>query len=71
MSKQKRKEYVVLKDIIIPAGTKLQQAPVKTERADDGWYDCVIGLSDNSYGYLTYDLSEIKELSEWFAELKE
>ena len=55
------------KDIVIPKGTILQTAPVKTERNDEH-FDCVIGLSDNTTGTFTYciDTDFIDELFEYF-----
>ena len=63
---------VLLKDIIIPAGTVFQQAPSKTTR-DNSHFDCVIGLSQNTSGTLTYGLDNDfpGELDDYFTDLKE
>lgn len=59
---------VLLKDIVIPAGTVFQDAPYRTERVDGCFVDCIVGLTKNTCGTFTYDVSD--ELNEWFAELK-
>ncbi len=65
------KDKVLLKDIVIPAGTIFKEAPRKTERHGEGHFDCVIGLSDNTTGTLTYDMSDDKEiLEEYFTDVK-
>ena len=53
------------KDIMIPAGTILRQAPAKTVRYGDDHFSCTIGLTDNSCGFLEYCLDD-PTLSEWF-----
>ena len=61
---------VLLKDIVIPAGTVFDAAPHRTER-DDTHYDCTIGLSDNTHGTLTYCIDpDFDELGEYFTDLK-
>ena len=62
---------VLLKDIIIPAGTVFNTAPTKTER-DNNHFDCVVGLSDNTWGTMTYciDPDCKDELAEFFTDLK-
>ena len=67
-----RRRKVLLKDIIIPAGTVFNTAPWKTTR-DDTHYDCVIGLSDNTCGSFTYciDPDFSNELEEYFKDLGE
>jgi len=59
---------VLLKDIVIPAGTIFDDAPSKTERADGCYVDCVVGLTKNTAGTFTYEVSD--ELVEWFADVK-
>jgi uncharacterized C2H2 Zn-finger protein len=70
MKKQKQKRYVLIKDIVIPAGTVFNQAPVKTERSDC-YFQHVVGLSDNTSGDFNYCIDEQEELKEYFVELKE
>ena len=69
----KEKKMVVLKDIIIPAGTVLTIAPTKTERYAQGHYSAIVGLSDNTAGEFEYfiDPDYLTELQHWFAELIE
>jgi len=58
---------VLLKDIVIPAGTVFTDAPEKTVRSP-GFVGMVIGLTDNTHGTFCYDLGgdDQKELEEWF-----
>ena len=62
---------VLLKDIVIKAGTVFDTAPAKTE-VDDTHFDCVIGLSTNTHGTFTYciDPDFPGELDEYFTDLK-
>lgn len=66
------RKIVLLKDIVIAAGTVFTKAPVMTQR-DENHIDCLIGLSKNTCGTLTYSLdeNEMEELKDWFAELKQ
>jgi hypothetical protein len=59
--------YVLKKDIVIPAGTVLNKAPYKTVRTSDH-YDCIVGLSGDTSGVFTYDIDPSCEgqLEEWF-----
>jgi len=67
-----KKKMVVLKDIIIKAGTVLHRAPVKTERSSEDHFSCIIGLSDNTHGDFTYCIDCDKEVMDgYFAELKD
>ena len=59
---------VLLKDLVIPAGTVFDGAPIKTERAEDAFVECVIGLTKNTVGYVTYEVSD--EVKDWFADLR-
>lgn len=73
--KEKEMKKVLLKDIVIPAGTVLSDAPSRTERSDGIFAECVIGLSKNSFGTFTYEVNpEDKEdqeiLKEYFTDLK-
>lgn len=62
---------VLLKDIIIKAGTVFDTAPSKTTR-DDSHFDCTVGLSKNTCGTFTYciDPDFPLELDKYFADLK-
>ena len=57
---------VLLKDIVIPAGTIFTDAPARTERADGCYVEHVLGLTKDTAGFLTYEVSA--DLGEWFAD---
>ena len=61
---------VLLKDIIIPKGTVLDEAPRVTKRISNDHFECVIGLSKNTCGYFEYCIDS-DELNEYFADLIE
>jgi len=63
---------VLLKDLVIPAGTVLSPAP-KEIKMDESHYECTLGLSTNTHGILIYcvDPEYVEELSEHIADLKE
>lgn len=63
-------EKVLLKDIVIPAGMVFRTAPIRTERTSD-FGEAVIGLTDNSFGTITYAIKgdDEEELKEWFADI--
>ena len=65
-------EKVLLKDIVIPAGTVFSDAPTETRRAPGNFGETVIGLSKNTYGTLVYELNgdDADELAEWFADVR-
>lgn len=60
---------VLLKDIIIPAGTIFTDAPRKTVRSP-GFGMATIGLTDDTHGSITYDFGggDDELLEEWFAD---
>jgi hypothetical protein len=65
------KKMVLLKPIVIPAGTVFSKAPVRSERIGDGHYSHVFGLSPNTSGEICYFLGEEDfQLKEFFAEVK-
>lgn len=68
----KKIKKVLLKDIIIPKGTILNKAPVRTERYDNDHFSCVIGLSDNTVGYFEYciDSDFLEEVDDYFTDCK-
>lgn len=53
------------KDIVIPAGTILNQAPSNTVRYGNDHFECTVGLTDDSCGFLTYCLDGCG-MDEWF-----
>jgi len=59
---------VLLKDIVIPAGTVFDDTPNTRIFAKDAFVECIIGLTKNTYGTFTYEVSD--ELSEFFTDLK-
>lgn len=62
-----KRQIRLKKDIVIPAGTILRRAPTVTQRVDDSYFDCTIGLSPNTYGVFEYSLDTDHEiLSEYF-----
>lgn len=62
------KKIRLKKDIIIPAGTIMRTAPVKTARCGDFHFDCVVGLTDSSHGFFNYCVDDEK-LYHWFEEV--
>ena len=64
------KKYVLLKDLVIPAGTCFVVAP-ESRSYGEGHYEATIGLSKDSYGTMTYSIGgQEAELKEYFTELK-
>ena len=60
-------DLVLLKDLVIPAGTVFSTAANKVERFGEGHVETTIGLTDNSSGDVTYYVGDDKEeLKEWF-----
>jgi len=59
---------VLVKDLVIPAGTIFTDAPVKTIRNGECG-QAVIGLTKNTIGFLEYYFDDDKELlMEWFCD---
>jgi len=59
---------ILLKDIVIPAGTIFEEAPLKSVRSE-GHIGTVIGLTKDSFGDLTYYFDkDDPELDKWFGE---
>jgi hypothetical protein len=67
-----QQDFVLIRDMIIPAGTVFSKAPDKTERPG-GWHvQAALGLSDNTCGSVEYCLDDDEEvLRKWFVPLKE
>lgn len=57
---------VLLKDIVIPAGTIFDDAPTKTSRTYGCYVESIVGLTRNTAGSFIYEVSD--ELNEWFAD---
>ena len=61
-------ELILLKDIVIPAGTVLSRAASKVERFGDDHFEVVVGLTPNTSGSFVYTVDADPELlSEYFA----
>lgn len=62
---------VLLKDVIIPKGTILEEAPTKIEMFGGDHYEAIIGLTKDSYGHFLYCMDrDDADLEEWFADVK-
>lgn len=62
---------VLLRDLVIPAGTVFNTAPSKVERDPDYFVEAIIGLTKDTYGMVTYEIEEEdEELKKWFADLR-
>ena len=60
---------VLLKDIVIPAGTIFSDAPTKTVRSGQ-FIDVVFSLSKDTYGTAEYCLDDFGEdVNEWFGDI--
>ena len=62
---------VLIKDIVIPAGTVFDSAPSKTERFAGSHIQAIIGLSKDSSGSIEYCLDDMDNEKEYFVDLKE
>jgi len=58
------------KDIIIPAGTIMSQAPRKTVRHGNDHFSCTVGLSPDSSGLFEYCIDD-PGLSEFFEDVED
>jgi len=62
---------VLVKDLVIPAGTVFDTAPIMTERVGEEHVEAVIGLTKNTSGTVGYFVGDDQEeLKEWFRDLK-
>lgn len=57
---------VLLKDIVIPAGTIFGEAALKVAREPGTALECSIGLTKDTLGHFTYEVHG--SLGEWFAD---
>ena len=66
------KKYVLIKDVIIKAGTVFSASPNRREYVAPH-SECIIGLTDDTCGHFVYDIdfNEDDRLREFFAELSE
>ena len=65
MSKQKEKQIVLKKDIVIPAGTVMKRSPIKREFVEPH-YDVLIGYGNDHFATFTFNIEGIEEFSEDF-----
>lgn len=70
----KGRKKVLLKDIVIPAGTVFSHIPSgsRTEYNSDDHFDAIIGLSKDTFGTLVYGIDEnfADQMDEWFADVQ-
>lgn len=59
---------VLLKDIVIPAGTVFYDTPTKREFSKGCFVEAVVGLTKDTAGMFSYEVSA--DLGEWFTDLK-
>lgn len=67
------KTFVLLKDIVIPAGTILHDSPEKMEFCDGSHKVATIGLSPNTAGTFVYSVDcddDTEILGEYFTDLE-
>jgi len=64
-------DMVLIKDLVIPAGTVFGEAATHTARLGDGHIEATIGLTGNTSGSVHYYTGDDQEeLREWFRELR-
>ena len=57
---------ILKRDIILPAGTVFEDAPIKREMSY-GSVECIVGLTPDTSGVFTYFMDELdEELDNWF-----
>jgi len=63
---------VLIKDIVIPAGTIFTDAPERIEQDSKVFGECVFGLTKDSYGTVTYEINgdDKDGVKEWFVDVK-
>lgn len=69
------KQFKLLKDLVIPAGTIFTPAAAKVERSE-GNYEHILGISKDTSGSVVYYIGnpgepEYEQTREWFEEVKE
>ena len=69
--KKKEVKFVLLKDIVIPAGSVFSEAPTQTTRSECH-FSHIVGLTKDTCGDLVYYINDDDpELRQYFTELKE
>lgn len=56
-----RREKILLKDILIPAGTIFSEAPTNIQLDAREFVETTIGLTKNTAGFFVYQISEESE----------
>lgn len=60
---------VLLRDIVIPAGTVFDDAPTQTVRTPGVYGEAIIGLTNDTCGSITYECGAgDPELAAWFSD---
>jgi hypothetical protein len=66
----KTPDKVLLRDILIPAGTIFHKAAVQTQRHGDDHFEHTLGLTKDTSGELTYCIDQgDPRINEWFADV--
>lgn len=58
---------VLLRDIVIPAGTIFHDAPIRTHREPGAYLQATIGLTKDTAGAIEYEVSP--DVDAWFKEV--
>lgn len=66
----KEKEIVLLKDIVIPAGTVFRSLNGLSVAYHKDSFEHIFGLTKDSFGSIIYSVEDMEESKEWFAEVK-
>lgn len=63
---------VLIKDIVIPAGTVFEDAPIRTARHEGIFGEAVVALTPDTCGSFVYPIlgDDEEKLKEWFVDLK-
>ena len=65
-----RRRYVLKRDVVIPAGTILEDFSSETMHLAHGWAGKILGLTQDSHGYFLYDVdSGDKAMGKWLDEI--
>ena len=69
------RRFVLLKDLVVPAGTVFEIAPTVVENVESH-FSATIGLTNDTHGDLTYDITgddfdKLVGSGKWFAEMNQ
>jgi hypothetical protein len=67
--KKKEKEYILRKDIVIQAGTKIFEGPTSVAFVSKH-YECLLGFGKDHTGSLYVDEDLVKEFPDFFLEIR-